>query len=132
MPHSSGAFVRAIAIRLLVAVVACVAGVPASARTTPTHESRNVPAIALSALPAEAQRTARLIRDGGAFPYERDGAVFGNFERLLPKRERGYYREYTVPTPGLKHRGTRRLVVGRGGELYYTSDHYATFSRVLE
>jgi ribonuclease T1 len=88
--------------------------------------------IAFAELPSEARRTIRLIRADGPFPYERDGAVFGNFERLLPHRERGYYREYTVPTPGLSHRGARRIVVGRQGELYYTDDHYRTFRRIRE
>jgi len=113
-------------------MTASVLAIPAYARTSPGQESHRVAVIALSSLPLEAQRTARLIRDGGPFTYERDGVVFGNFERLLPQRERGYYREYTVPTMGVKHRGARRLVVGRGGELYYTSDHYASFSRVRE
>jgi ribonuclease T1 len=83
-------------------------------------------------LPSEARQTVRLIRHGGPFPYERDGVVFGNFEKLLPARERGYYREYTVATPGVTHRGTRRIVSGRGGELYYTDDHYRTFRRIRE
>jgi ribonuclease T1 len=88
--------------------------------------------IAASDLPGEARATIRLIRAGGPFPYDRDGAIFGNFERQLPARERGYYREYTVRTPGIKHRGARRIVAGRGGELFYTDDHYRSFSRVRE
>ena len=88
--------------------------------------------VRIAELPTEAQRTIRLIREGGPFPYERDGAVFLNFERLLPRRERGYYREYTVTTPGLRHRGARRIVAGRGGELYYTDDHYRSFRRIRE
>jgi ribonuclease T1 len=58
--------------------------------------------------------------------------VFGNFEKLLPLKERGYYREYTVRTPGTKGRGARRIVAGRGGELYYTDDHYQSFERIKE
>ena len=88
--------------------------------------------IAVAKLPPEAHATLELIHARGPFPYERDGVVFGNFERRLPIRERGYYREYTVPTPGLSHRGARRIVVGREGELYYTSDHYRTFRRIVE
>lgn len=88
--------------------------------------------IAVAKLPPEAHATLALIRERGPFPYERDGVVFGNFERRLPIRERGYYREYTVPTPGLSHRGARRIVAGRDGELYYTSDHYRTFRRIVE
>ncbi|HEX2830958.1 MAG TPA: ribonuclease domain-containing protein [Burkholderiales bacterium] len=88
--------------------------------------------VALADLPPEARQTVVLIRRGGPFPYERDGIVFGNFEKRLPARERGYYREYTVPTPGLKHRGARRIVSGRGRELYYSDDHYQSFRRIRE
>jgi ribonuclease T1 len=90
------------------------------------------PTITVAQLPPEARATLVLIRAHGPFPYERDGVVFGNFERRLPIRERGYYREYTVPTPGLSHRGARRIVAGRNGELYYTSDHYRSFRRIVE
>lgn len=82
-------------------------------------------------LPREAQRTLVLIARGGPFPYSKDGSVFQNRERLLPNRPRGYYSEYTVPTPGEDDRGARRLVVGRGGEVYYTADHYDSFVRVI-
>ena len=83
-------------------------------------------------LPGEARETLALIRAGGPFPYSRDGAVFGNREGLLPKRSRGYYREYTVKTPGAKDRGARRIVAGRDGELYYSDDHYRSFRRIIE
>jgi ribonuclease T1 len=86
--------------------------------------------VAAAELPKEARETLTLIKQGGPYPYERDGTVFGNFERLLPQRERGYYREYTVKTPGVKSRGARRIVAGRGGELYYTEDHYKSFRRI--
>ncbi|MGP4044334.1 ribonuclease domain-containing protein [Streptomyces sp. 2A115] len=82
-------------------------------------------------LPAEARRTLALIDKGGPFPYAKDGAVFGNFERELPRRERGYYREYTVKTPDERDRGVRRIVTGQGGEVYYTDDHYQSFRAVL-
>jgi ribonuclease T1 len=91
-----------------------------------------LPTIKLSQLPAEARATLTLIRQNGPFPYQRDGVVFGNFERRLPIRERGYYREYTVTTPGISHRGARRIVAGRQGELYYTHDHYRSFKRIVE
>ena len=83
-------------------------------------------------LPKEALETLALIRKGGPFPYERDGVTFGNRERLLPPRERGWYREYTVRTPGERTRGARRIVAGRDGTLYYTDDHYRSFKRILE
>ena len=88
--------------------------------------------VALSALPVEAQQTRRLIDAGGPFPYQKDGVVFGNRERLLPSHERGFYREYTVPTPGSRDRGARRIVCG-GMQVtapeacYYTADHYVSF-----
>lgn len=91
-----------------------------------------LPVIGFAQLPGEARDTALLLRRGGPFPYARDGIAFGNRERLLPQREHGYYREYTVPTPGLTHRGARRIVAGRQGELYYTDDHYRTFKRISE
>lgn len=84
----------------------------------------------LSELPAQAAEVWRLIKAGGPFEHEQDGRTFGNRERLLPDRSGGYYREYTVPTPGEDDRGARRLVTGRDGELYYTADHYASFVTV--
>lgn len=82
-------------------------------------------------LPPEAQQTVRLIDRGGPFPYAKDGATFNNFEGVLPKEPRGYYREYTVKTPGEQDRGARRIVTGDDdGELFYTADHYETFVRV--
>ena len=86
--------------------------------------------IAVADLPPQARAALDLIRQGGPYSYPRDGTVFGNFERRLPPRARGYYREYTVPTPGLNHRGARRIVVGEGGERYYTDDHYRSFRRI--
>ncbi len=83
-------------------------------------------------LPEEALETIVLIRKGGPFPYPRDGVAFGNREKLLPARERGWYREFTVRTPGERTRGARRIVAGRDGTLYYTDDHYRSFKRILE
>ncbi|MEU4012119.1 ribonuclease domain-containing protein [Streptomyces pseudogriseolus] len=122
---------RLVACLLLALLAGCAAGgdnggdggaVPAWARGVPVAE--------VSELPVEARRTLRLIDEGGPFPHERDGSVFGNFEGLLPRHERGYYREYTVPTPGSDDRGARRIVTGRNGETYYTDDHYASFTAV--
>jgi ribonuclease T1 len=84
------------------------------------------------ALPPEARATLALIRNDGPYPYQKDGTAFGNREGLLPRRERGYYREYTVRTPGSRDRGARRIVAGKSGELYYTDDHYRSFKRISE
>jgi ribonuclease T1 len=91
--------------------------------------------VSLASLPPQGAETYRLILQGGPFPYEKDGTVFGNRERLLPAHPRGYYREYTVPTPGLSHRGTHRIVCGGNvrrspDACYYTADHYASFRRI--
>jgi ribonuclease T1 len=83
-------------------------------------------------LPAEARDTLLLIKRGGPFPYRKDGSPFRNREALLPKREGGYYREYTVATPGARDRGARRIVAGAGGEYFYTDDHYRSFRRIRE
>lgn len=83
-------------------------------------------------LPAEARETLALIRQGGPFPYSRDGIVFSNRERLLPAAPRGTYREYTVRTPGRQDRGARRIIASRQGVFYYTDDHYRSFRRILE
>jgi ribonuclease T1 len=88
--------------------------------------------IGYAALPREAQKTLLAIKRGGPFAFERDGVVFGNYERLLPQHHRGYYHEYTVPTPGAKSRGARRIIVGAGAEYYYSDDHYRSFKRIRE
>ena len=93
---------------------------------------REVADIPYASLPAEAKVTIALIRKGGPFPYAKDGAVFGNREKNLPSQYRGYYREYTVKTPGERTRGARRIIWGKGGEFYYTDDHYNHFRRVRE
>ncbi len=91
-----------------------------------------IPTINLSKLPPEAKKTLELIDRGGPFPYpQKDGTTFYNRERLLPIKASGYYREYTIPTPGINHRGARRFVTGKGSEIYYTNDHYQSFFRVL-
>ena len=93
---------------------------------TPIGEIRAV------ALPPEARATLARIHGGGPFPYHKDGAVFGNREGILPRREHGYYREYTVQTPEVRDRGARRIVSGRDGRRYYTDDHYRSFRRIIE
>jgi ribonuclease T1 len=96
--------------------------------------------IALAALPAEARATLAQIKSGVPFKHAKDGSVFGNREKMLPAKARGYYREYTVNTPGARDRGARRIVAGQGaagdvrssGEYYYTDDHYNSFRRIRE
>ena len=90
--------------------------------------------VALADLPKEAQEVHALIHRGGPFRFDRDGVAFGNRERLLPAKPRGYYHEYTVRTPGVKSRGARRLVCGGPASApdvcYYTDDHYQSFRRI--
>lgn len=105
----------------------------AQARGVPT----DIATVPLAQLPEQARQTEQLIRSGGPFPYSKDGTVFGNRERLLPREKRGFYREYTVKTPGSRDRGARRIVCG--GEkpaapeaCYYTADHYASFKLIVQ
>lgn len=93
--------------------------------------------IAARDLPPQGREVLALIAAGGPFPHRRDGIVFGNYEKRLPLKERGYYREYTVPTPGVEHRGARRIVCGgqapsRPEACYYTADHYRSFRKIAE
>lgn len=92
----------------------------------------DAPRTSNAALPAEAHEVLRRIHAGGPFPYRQDGGVFQNRERLLPDRERGWYREYTVDTPGSRDRGARRIVTGGRPprEFWYTADHYRSFRRI--
>ena len=105
----------------------------AQARAVATH----LGTVALTQLPEQARQTEQLIRSGGPFPYSKDGIVFGNRERQLPREKRGYYREYTVKTPGSRDRGARRIVCGgvkptAPEACYYTADHYASFKRIAQ
>ncbi|MDV3130392.1 ribonuclease [Mycobacterium sp. 21AC1] len=122
----------AVAVLLCALVVGCTPG-------TETSDAKNAGAektCGLDSLPPQAATTVDLIESGGPFPYPRnDGVVFGNFEGLLPKHERGYYHEYTVPTPGMHHRGQRRIVTGgqplnNPAEYFYTGDHYQSFCQI--
>lgn len=104
-------------------------GSAASDRPSPSYTA--IQDVDLADLPPEAAETVELIDAGGPFPYPgKDGSTFGNFEGLLPERPRGYYKEYTVPTPGEDDRGARRIIAGDDGELYWTGDHYASFARI--
>ena len=111
----------------------CILGVQAR----PATDAQTLPTVWVTDLPREGQETYQLIREGGPFPYEKDGTVFGNREQLLPRAMRGFYREYTVRTPGVKHRGARRIVCGgqnprKPQTCYYTQDHYASFRVMVE
>jgi ribonuclease T1 len=108
------------------------AALPATAQKAPPAPIDTVVEVLAADLPPEARQTIALIRKGGPFPYARDGTVFGNREKQLPPQKRGYYKEYTVKTPGERTRGARRIIAGAGGELDYTADHYNHFRRVRE
>lgn len=118
---------------LAVAIWGGLAGIPASFARETTDRGAS---IALAELPPQGQQTYRSILQGGPFPHEKDGTVFGNRERLLPREPRGFYREYTVRTPGASNRGARRIVCGgeqpsRPEACWYTADHYASFRRIV-
>ena len=120
-------------LRFLVAILlaALLAAMPAAvdAQRGPSPDGAEIP---LTQLPKEARETLALIKKGGPYPYAKDGTVFGNREGRLPKQKRGYYREFTVRTPGERTRGARRIVAGVPGEYWYTDDHYASFRRIRE
>ncbi|AFH52460.1 Guanyl-specific ribonuclease Sa3 [Corynebacterium pseudotuberculosis 267] len=110
-------------------------------RTKPSVKNTAAPSSGLSSctvdsLPKEAKKTISTILSGGPFPYpDNDGVRFGNYEGILPRQSRNYYREYTVDTPGLHHRGERRLITGGGSQRdpdtwYYTNDHYESFCEI--
>jgi len=122
------------ALRLSWVALALLLWLPAQLQAAPAtpSEMQGLPAITLAELPAEARDTLRAIKQGGPFAYPRDGVVFKNYERILPKRPRGYYHEYTVRTPGARNRGARRIISGAANEYYYTGDHYQTFKRIRE
>ena len=92
--------------------------------------------VRVAELPRQGQETYERIRQGGPFQFDKDGMVFGNRERQLPAEKRGYYREYTVTTPGSRDRGARRIVCGGPARAphacYYTADHYASFRKIVE
>ena len=134
-PVSSGSMLRR-AVRKWGVAAAVASGLAAGAALHARGpEAIDLPPVALSAMPAEAQATHQRILSGGPFPYAKDGSVFGNRERLLPTRARGHYRKYTVATPGAADRGARRIVCGgsppdRPERCYYTGDHYASFQSI--
>ena len=113
--------------RLLLAL-----GLACAAYSASAAQLQTIATIARGELPLEARQTLQLIASGGPFPYRRDGIVFGNLEGRLPARVRGYYREYTVPTPGSRDRGARRIISGKAGDAYFSDDHYRSFRRIRE
>jgi len=113
-------------------LLAVLLGLPIVAHSFDDRSADGSATMSVAQLPQQARETLHLIRAGGPFPYAKDGVVFGNYERVLPRKPRGYYHEYTVPTLGAHDRGARRIITGRAGELYYTDDHYRTFKRILE
>jgi ribonuclease T1 len=126
---------RSLLLAFLIAF-SCLNAAPSHARDWLGSEAAES-TISLSELPREGRETYRRIYSGGPFSYEKDGVYFGNRERLLPREKRGYYREYTVRTRGLRSRGARRIVCG--GEIparpvacYYTDSHYSDFKRIID
>jgi ribonuclease T1 len=130
---------KAFATRVRKTGVLCALGVafvltPLAGHARQTPSAGSLSTIALAELPAQGRATYALIREGGPFPYDKDGSVFGNRERILPAQQRGYYREYTVRTPGARN---RRIVCGgkqprTPDACYYTSDHYASFREIVQ
>jgi ribonuclease T1 len=146
-PSSTARYGKALFLLLaliLSVLVAFGTGVPSgesSVQAGTAAASSGLPAVAPKAgvneidvrnLPLEAQRLLLLIKKGGPFSYAQDGTVFSNREGILPAKYQGYYHEYTVPTPGAKDRGARRIIAGKDGEYYYTNDHYRSFKRIRE
>lgn len=123
-------------LRARLIVFLAVLWLPAGAQADTHHTVQSVHAslaiISVAEMPPEGRDTLRAIKQGGPFAYSRDGVVFGNYERILPKQARGYYHEYTVKTPGARNRGARRIVCGPLPECYYTADHYKTFKQIRE
>ena len=132
---------KAVANRAYKALVACALGAavvlaPAGAYARQPVDAALTPPIALGDLPPQGRATYALIQEGGPFPYDKDGSVFGNRERQLPLHKRGYYREYTVRTPGAGNRGARRIICGGPARTpdacYYTQDHYTSFREIRQ
>jgi len=123
--------VLASALTGMVLALACIQ--PSLAR----QQSEGLPGtIAVQQLPNEARQTLERIEAGGPYPYEKDGSRFGNYERILPQQQRGYYREYTVKSPSSRNRGAKRIICGgdqrAANDCYYTEDHYNSFKRITK
>ena len=121
----------------LVLAAAATVGALAPARSDARPSAGLGDDVSLASLPPEARRTDQLIHSGGPFPFSRDGVVFGNYEKRLERQPRGYYHEYTVPTPGARNRGARRIICGgtqptEPDACFYTEDHYGSFHRIVK
>ena len=120
----------------LLAVAITSPGLAQAKSAADRHAGSNSAVVTVAELPRQGREMYELIRHGGPFPYDKDGAVFGNRERQLPAEKRGYYREYTVATPGSRDRGARRIVCGGPARAplacYYSADHYASFRKIVE
>lgn len=128
---------REVAIKAFATVMVVALGTIAVQARSPDAATARPNPVVVSGLPVQGQEVMGRILQGGPFRYDKDGSVFGNRERLLPGEKRGYYREYTVPTPGVRHRGARRIVCGgfkpRAPEAcYYTEDHYSSFRLIVQ
>ncbi len=125
-----GVFKLALTSVALIATLACSGAIAKSAAGQIAIAN-----VTLAQLPTQGRDTYQRIFQGGPFPYEKDGVVFGNRERLLPSQKRGYYREYTVKTPSSRDRGAQRIVCGGTATApdacFYTADHYASFRKIV-
>lgn len=127
-----GVFALLALIALVCVLASCTTSSGASQGGQGNQHKDGMSTVAVAQLPDEARTTLSLIKTGGPFPYRQDGVVFQNRERLLPRESSGYYHEYTVRTPGSSDRGARRIIKARDGTLYYTSDHYESFKRIVQ
>ena len=120
--------------RFLPTILLSVFAVLLTPQSNALEKSSGLPTIGVAELPKEGRETLALIRKGGPYPYAKDGTIFSNRERILPKQPRGFYHEYTVKTPGARDRGARRIICGgkRQQICYYTGDHYASFKTITE
>jgi ribonuclease T1 len=128
--------VAAVKFALTSLLLAVAMAAPLAQARTDRPPTGSLAAVQVAELPIQGRETYELIRQGGPFPFGKDGAVFGNRERSLPAEKRGYYREYTVVTPGSRDRGARRIVCGGPARAphacYYSADHYGSFRRIVE
>lgn len=119
---------------LLLTVSSALVVTPGGAKDMTAAPPADFPIILAAGMPKEARDTLNLIHQGGPFPYAKDGVVFSNRERILPQQQRGFYREYTVKTPGVRNRGALRIVCGgiSRSVCYFSDDHYLTFKKIKE